>query len=54
MVPLTGQPTDIMLKNVRLRLLPTTYNCLAWSPEGSLALIAGEHVVILVAIAHIY
>ncbi|KAI5848908.1 transcription factor IIIC subunit delta N-term-domain-containing protein [Tricharina praecox] len=38
-----------MLKNVRLRLFPTTtYNSLVWSAEGALALAAGENVVILV------
>jgi hypothetical protein len=38
-----------MLKNVRLRLLPNVSNCLAWSPEGSLAIVSAEDVVILVS-----
>ncbi|KAA8914510.1 transcription factor IIIC subunit delta N-term-domain-containing protein [Sphaerosporella brunnea] len=36
-----------MLKNVRLRLLPNVGNCLAWSPEGTLAMVSGEDVIIL-------
>ncbi|KAI5798168.1 transcription factor IIIC subunit delta N-term-domain-containing protein [Pyronema domesticum] len=36
-----------MLKTVRLKLLPTVINCLSWSPEGALAVISGEDVVIL-------
>ncbi|KAI5813132.1 transcription factor IIIC subunit delta N-term-domain-containing protein [Pyronema omphalodes] len=36
-----------MLKTVRLKLLPTVINCLSWSPEGALAIISGEDVVIL-------
>ena len=37
-----------MLKTVRLKLLPSVANCLSWSAEGSLAVIAGEDVIILV------
>lgn len=39
-----------MLRNVRLKLLPTVFDCLSWSPDGALAVVAGEDVVILVRI----
>ncbi|KAF8533961.1 transcription factor IIIC subunit delta N-term-domain-containing protein [Trichophaea hybrida] len=37
-----------MLKTVRLKVLPTVTNCLSWSHEGALAVVAGENVMILV------
>ena len=39
-----------MLRNVELPFFPSATDCLAWSEDGELAVVAGEHVHILVSL----
>lgn len=41
-----------MLNPIELQLLPSCFGALSWSPDGDLAVAAGEHVQILVSAKH--